>query len=56
MPRLTLKQAEGLLEYRVNNEELEQYAAGAELKVDMFEAGQKVDVTGTRMVKVLLAR
>lgn len=45
--KANLETAEGLLEYRVSNEELEQYAAGAELKVDMFEAGQKVDVTGT---------
>lgn len=45
--KANLETAEGLLEYRVSNEELEQYATGAELKVDMFEAGQKVDVTGT---------
>jgi len=45
--KANLETGEGLLEYRVSNEELEQYAAGAELKVDMFEAGQKVDVTGT---------
>lgn len=42
-----LETGEGLLEYRVSSDELEQYTAGAELKVDMFEAGQKVDVTGT---------
>ena len=47
MPRPTLKQVKVFLEYRVSDEELEQYAAGAEIKVDMFEAGQKVDVTGT---------
>ncbi|GJM06027.1 MAG: 50S ribosomal protein L3 [marine bacterium B5-7] len=45
--KANLETGEGLLEYRVNSDELEQYAAGAELKVDMFEAGQKVDVTGT---------
>lgn len=42
-----LKAAAGLLEYRVGEEALAQYAAGAELKVDMFAPGQKVDVTGT---------
>ena len=38
---------EGLLEYRVNLEELEQYKLGEAIKVDIFETGQKVDVTGT---------
>ena len=46
-----LKTAAGLLEYRVKEEELAQYASGAELKVDMFEPGQKVDVTGTTQGK-----
>lgn len=45
--KANLETGEGLLEYRVSDEELGQYEAGAELKVDMFEAGQKVDVTGT---------
>lgn len=45
--KANLETGEGLLEYRVSNEELEQYSAGAEIKVDIFEAGQKVDVTGT---------
>jgi large subunit ribosomal protein L3 len=45
--KANLETGEGLLEFRVSNEELEQYSAGAEIKVDMFEAGQKVDVTGT---------
>lgn len=46
-----LKTAAGLLEYRVEEEELAQYATGAALKVDMFEPGQKVDVTGTTQGK-----
>ena len=46
-----LETAAGLLEYRVAEEELAQYAAGAALKVDMFEPGQKVDVTGTTQGK-----
>ena len=45
--KANLETAEGLLEYRVSDEELEQYPAGSEIKVDIFEAGQKVDVTGT---------
>ncbi len=38
---------EGLWELRLADGEGDDLAAGAELKVDMFEAGQKVDVTGT---------
>ncbi len=45
--KANLETGEGLQEYRISNEELEQYSAGSEIKVDMFEAGQKVDVTGT---------
>lgn len=35
-----------LEESRVDEATLEQYEAGAEIRVDLFEAGQKVDVTG----------
>ena len=45
--KANLETGEGLLEYRVSADELEQFPAGSEIKVDMFEAGQKVDVTGT---------
>ena len=45
--KANLETGEGILEYRVSNEELEQYTAGTDIKVDMFEVGQKVDVTGT---------
>ena len=45
--KANLEAGEGLLEYRISEEELEKYPAGSEIKVDMFEAGQKVDVTGT---------
>lgn len=45
--KANIETGEGLVEHRVSNEELEQFAAGSEIKVDMFEAGQKVDVTGT---------
>ena len=38
---------EGLWELRLYGDEGTDLEAGAELKVDQFEAGQKVDVTGT---------
>ena len=38
---------EGLWELRLEGEEGTDLKVGAELKVDQFEAGQKVDVTGT---------
>ncbi len=38
---------EGLWEFRTEDMELGGIDAGSELKVDLFEAGQKVDVTGT---------
>ena len=45
--KANVETGEGLLEYRLTTEELEQYSPGTEIKVDIFEAGQKVDVTGT---------
>ena len=36
----------GLWEFRLEGEEGADLAVGSELKVDLFEAGQKVDVTG----------
>jgi large subunit ribosomal protein L3 len=38
---------EGLWEFRLEASEGEDLAPGAELKVDLFEAGQKVNVVGT---------
>jgi large subunit ribosomal protein L3 len=40
---------EGLVEFRITSEE--ELPEGGELKVDMFEAGQKVDVSGTSIGK-----
>jgi large subunit ribosomal protein L3 len=40
-----------LREFRVAPEAVGELKAGAELKVDMFQAGQKVDVTGTTIGK-----
>lgn len=41
----------GLWEFRVNADELAQYAPGAEISVELFAAGQVVDVTGTSIGK-----
>jgi len=40
---------EGLVEYRITDDE--DLSEGSEIKVDMFEAGQKVDVSGTTIGK-----
>ncbi len=41
----------GLWEFRLEEGEGEEIAVGAELKVDRFQKGQKVDVTGTSIGK-----
>lgn len=41
----------GLWEFRLQGDEGADLAAGSEIKVDMFEAGQKIDVTGTTIGK-----
>jgi len=40
-----------LVEFRLKGEDLKDIAAGAEFKVDSFEVGQVVDVTGTTIGK-----
>lgn len=40
---------EGLIEYRLTDDK--ELAEGSEIKVDIFEAGQKVDVSGTSIGK-----
>lgn len=42
---------EGLAEYRLEDGEGEACQAGGEIKVDIFQAGQKVDVSGTTIGK-----
>ena len=42
---------EALMEFRLGTSEGSELKSGAELKVDMFSAGQAVDVTGTTMGK-----
>jgi len=41
----------GTWEFRLAQGEGDELAAGAEIKVDIFEAGQKIDVTGTSIGK-----
>ena len=41
----------GVWEFRLDDGEGEELAAGSEIKVDIFEAGQKIDVSGTSMGK-----
>lgn len=41
----------GLWEFRLDEGEGEDLAAGSEIKVDIFEAGQKIDVSGTTIGK-----
>ncbi len=41
----------GLWEFRLNDGEGEELAAGSELSLSIFEAGQKVDVSGTSIGK-----
>ncbi|VAW91128.1 LSU ribosomal protein L3p (L3e) [hydrothermal vent metagenome] len=41
----------GLWEFRLNEGEGEDLAANSEIKVDIFEAGQKIDVCGTSIGK-----
>jgi len=42
---------QSLVEFRLSGEEGKDVAAGAELKVDLFQEGQVVDVTGTTIGK-----
>jgi large subunit ribosomal protein L3 len=42
---------EGLFEFRIDGEDLTEIEAGSELTVERFEAGEKVDVTGTSIGK-----
>jgi large subunit ribosomal protein L3 len=41
----------GIKEFTVGQDALSNYAVGAEITVEIFEAGQKVDVTGTSIGK-----
>lgn len=41
----------GLWEFRLESEQIEEFAVGSEIKVDIFSDGQKVDVTGVTIGK-----
>ena len=51
LARAGVESAEGLHEFRLDNEAAGELSAGAEITVDIFQAGQKVDVTGTTIGK-----
>ncbi len=51
LSKVSIDTAEGLTEFRLEAGEGEELAPGAEIKVDMFENGQIVDVTGTSIGK-----
>ena len=46
-----VESAEGLIEFRLEEGEGGELAKGSEIKVDIFESGQKVDVSGTTIGK-----
>jgi len=46
-----IESAEGLHEFRLDEDEGDELVPGAEIKVDIFAIGQKVDVTGTTIGK-----
>lgn len=49
--RAGVEAGRGLWEFRLSDDEGADIEVGAEMKVDMFEAGQSVDVTGTSIGK-----
>ncbi len=51
LSRAEIETAEGLAEFRLEDGEGEALTPGSEIKVDIFENGQKVDVTGTSIGK-----
>lgn len=49
--KASVEAGRGLWEFRLDDGEGEDFAAGGEIKVDIFSAGQKVDVSGTSIGK-----
>ena len=49
--RAGVEAGRGLWEFRLTDEEATDLAVGGEVSIDMFEAGQKVDVTGVTIGK-----
>ena len=48
---VSVEPGEGLYEFRIDADQASDYEAGAELTVDRFSAGQRVDVIGTTIGK-----
>jgi large subunit ribosomal protein L3 len=51
LAKAEVETAAGMLEFRLGNDEGTELAPGAEIKVDIFQDGQKVDVCGTTIGK-----
>ena len=51
LSKAEIETASGMMEFRLDENEGSDLASGAEIKVDIFEQGQKVDVTGTSIGK-----
>ncbi|MEJ2761833.1 MAG: 50S ribosomal protein L3 [Gammaproteobacteria bacterium] len=51
LAKAEVETAEGLLEFRLGEGDSVELAPGAEIKVDIFQDGQKVDVSGTTIGK-----
>ncbi|MDH5179297.1 MAG: 50S ribosomal protein L3 [Gammaproteobacteria bacterium] len=49
--KVGIEAGRGLWEFRLDDGEGEELSTGSEIKVDIFEAGQKIDVTGTSIGK-----
>ena len=49
--RASVAPGKGLVEFRLNDTDKTEVAAGTEFKVDLFKEGEKVDVTGTTIGK-----
>lgn len=51
LSKAAIESAEGFVEFRLEESEGNELAPGAEIKVDIFKPGQKVDITGTTIGK-----
>jgi len=51
LAKAEIESAKGFVEFRLNDDDKEEFIAGQEIKVELFESGQKVDVTGTTIGK-----
>jgi large subunit ribosomal protein L3 len=51
LARASVESAQGLVEFRLDQDEPVELEQGGEIKVDIFQDGQKVDVTGTTIGK-----